>query len=97
MNCVKRIALMVIRNILLVPFMWCKLCYYAAHVDNQSAKVLHRLTQRFLFHAVAFPLLHTSAFGIPTHFARRTRRTQREKSVQDNLFLRVLCVLRGEN
>ena len=30
MNCVKRIALMVIRNILLVPFMWCKLCYYAA-------------------------------------------------------------------
>ena len=34
MNCVKRIALMVIRNILLVPFMWCKLCYYAAHVDK---------------------------------------------------------------
>ena len=25
---------MVIRNILLVPFMWCKLCYYAAHVDK---------------------------------------------------------------
>ena len=34
MNCVKRIALMVIRNILLVPFMWCKLCYDAAHVDK---------------------------------------------------------------
>ncbi len=34
MNCVKRIALMVNQNILLVPFMWCKLCYYAAHVDK---------------------------------------------------------------
>ena len=25
---------MVIRNILLVPYMWIKLCYYASHVDN---------------------------------------------------------------
>lgn len=30
----KRILLMVIRNILLVPFMWCKLCYYASHVEK---------------------------------------------------------------
>lgn len=27
---------MVIRNILLVPFMWIKLCYYASHVENYS-------------------------------------------------------------
>lgn len=30
----KRILLMVMRNILLVPYMWCKLCYYASHVDK---------------------------------------------------------------
>ena len=30
----KRILLMVLRNFILVPFMWCKLCYYASHVDK---------------------------------------------------------------
>lgn len=30
----KRIIFMVIRNMLLVPYMWIKLCYYASHVDN---------------------------------------------------------------
>lgn len=32
----KRILLMVCRNIVLVPFMWVKLCYYASHVDKYS-------------------------------------------------------------
>lgn len=32
----RRIILMVARNILLVPFMWFKLCYYAAHADKYS-------------------------------------------------------------
>lgn len=30
----KRILLMVLRNFILVPYMWCKLCYYAAHADD---------------------------------------------------------------
>lgn len=30
----KRILLMVFRNIFLVPFMWIKLCYHASHVDQ---------------------------------------------------------------
>lgn len=34
MNCAKRIIMMVVRNILLVPFMWIKLCYYASHADK---------------------------------------------------------------
>lgn len=34
----KRILLMVFRNIILVPFMWCKLCYYAAHVDKYTER-----------------------------------------------------------
>lgn len=32
----KRILLMVFRNIFLVPYMWIKLCYYASHVDKYS-------------------------------------------------------------
>ena len=30
----KRIILMVLKNILLVPYYWCRLCYYASHVDK---------------------------------------------------------------
>ena len=32
----KRILLMVAYNILLVPYMWFKLCYYASHVDKYT-------------------------------------------------------------
>ena len=32
----KRIVLMVFRNIILVPAMWIKLCYYASHVDKYT-------------------------------------------------------------
>lgn len=39
----KRILLMVFRNILKVPFYWCKLCYMAAHVDNYTEE------ERFTF------------------------------------------------
>lgn len=39
----KRILLMVIRNILLVPFMWCKLCYYASHTDNYTEKQRYKM------------------------------------------------------
>ena len=46
----KRILLMVFRNILLVPFMWCKLCYYASHADKytdeQHRKLLWYITER---------------------------------------------------
>ena len=34
----KRILMMVFRNILLVPYMWCKLCYYASHVEKYTEK-----------------------------------------------------------
>ena len=32
----KRIIAMVLRNLLLVPYMWWKLCYHAAHVDKYT-------------------------------------------------------------
>ncbi len=46
----KRILLMVLKNILRVPFMWIKLCYYAAHVDKytdeQHNKMLKYIVER---------------------------------------------------
>ncbi len=32
----KRILLMVFRNILLVPYMWCRLCYHASHTEKYT-------------------------------------------------------------
>ena len=45
----KRILLMVFRNIILVPFMWCKLCYYASHAD----KIPEEKRYKFLQYIVA--------------------------------------------
>lgn len=46
----KRILLMVFKNIILVPFMWCKLCYHASHVDKYTEeehyKMLRFITRR---------------------------------------------------
>lgn len=46
----KRILMMVFRNILLVPYMWIKLCYHASHVDKYTEeehyKVLRFITYR---------------------------------------------------
>lgn len=46
----KRILMMVFRNIILVPFMWIKLCYHAAHVgkytEEEHYKMLKFITAR---------------------------------------------------
>lgn len=46
----RRILLMVFRNILIVPWIWIKLCYYAAHpdkyTDEQHLELLRFITQR---------------------------------------------------
>lgn len=34
----KRILVMVLKNILFVPYMWMRLCYHAAHVDKYTLK-----------------------------------------------------------
>ena len=39
----KRIIMMVLRNILLVPWMWAKLCYHASHVDKLAAEFADEL------------------------------------------------------
>ena len=46
----KRILLMVFRNILLVPFMWIKLCYHASHTEKytneEQFEMLRYITKR---------------------------------------------------
>ncbi len=46
----KRILIMVLRNIFIVPFMWIKLCYYASnqekYTDEQHLKMLRFITER---------------------------------------------------
>ncbi len=39
----KRILLMVIRNLLFVPYGWIKLCYYASHVDRYTVEQRYAL------------------------------------------------------
>lgn len=39
----KRIIMMVLRNILLVPYMWIRLCYHAAHVDKYTEEQHYQL------------------------------------------------------
>lgn len=43
----KRILMMVFRNILLVPYMWIKLCYHASHVDKYTEEE-HYIMLRFI-------------------------------------------------
>lgn len=45
----KRILLMVFRNILLVPFMWIKLCYHAHHVEKYTEEEHYKMLQ-FICH-----------------------------------------------
>lgn len=45
----KRILLMVIRNILLVPGMWIKLCYHASHVDKYTEEEHYKML-KFITH-----------------------------------------------
>ena len=47
----KRILLMVFRNIILVPFMWCKLCYYAHHVDKYTKEQHYKMLKFIVLRA----------------------------------------------
>lgn len=47
----KRILLMVVRNIVRIPYAWIKLCYLAAHVDQYPEKELYEYLRWMDFHA----------------------------------------------
>ena len=45
----KRILMMVIRNILLVPIMWCKLVYHSKHVEKYTEEEHYKML-KFIDH-----------------------------------------------
>lgn len=47
----KRILLMVFRNILLVPFMWCRLCYHASHTEKYTEEEQYSLLKFIVLRA----------------------------------------------
>lgn len=47
----KRILMMVIRNIILVPHMWIKLCYYASHVDKYTEEQRYKILKFIVLRA----------------------------------------------
>ena len=59
----KRILLMVFRNIILVPYMWCKLCYYASHVEKYSEQKRYDMLRFIVFRANKGGNVHIDVFG----------------------------------
>ena len=59
----KRILLMVFRNIILVPFMWCKLCYYASHVEKYSEQKRYDMLRFIVFRANKGGNVHIDVHG----------------------------------
>lgn len=47
----KRILIMVLKNIILVPYMWCKLCYHAHHVDKYTEDEHYKMLRFITFRA----------------------------------------------
>lgn len=59
----KRILLMVFRNIILVPFMWCKLCYYASHTEKYTEEQRYNLLRYITKKANKGGRVHIDAHG----------------------------------
>jgi 1-acyl-sn-glycerol-3-phosphate acyltransferase len=47
----KRILMMVFRNILLVPYMWINLCYHASHVDKYTEEEHYKMLRYITYRA----------------------------------------------
>ena len=59
----RRIILMVAYNILLVPVMWCKLCYYASHVDKYTEEERYKLLRFIDRRAIKGGRIHIDVHG----------------------------------
>lgn len=59
----KRILVMVFNNILLVPYMWCKLCYYASHVEKYTERQRYDFLKWIVIHANKGGHVHIDVHG----------------------------------
>lgn len=60
----KRILMMVLRNLLIVPFGWIRLCYRASHVDKYSEDDMYRFLKWIDSHANKGGNVHIDAHGV---------------------------------
>ncbi|MCC2255310.1 1-acyl-sn-glycerol-3-phosphate acyltransferase [Ruminococcus sp. CLA-AA-H200] len=60
----KRILLMVFRNIFLVPYAWCRLCYRAAHVNKYTEEDMYEFLRWIDLHANKGGNVHIDAHGV---------------------------------
>lgn len=59
----KRILLMVVRNIFIVPFLWIKLCYYASHVDKYTQEEHQKMLKYIVKRANISGNVEIKAYG----------------------------------
>ena len=60
----KRIVMMVLRNLIFVPYGWIKLCYYARHVDKYTEEERYRLLKYIDSKANKGGSVHIEAHGV---------------------------------
>ncbi len=60
----KRIAMMVLRNLFVVPFLWIKLCYYMNHRDNYTDEQHNKLFKKIVYYANKGGNVRIKASGI---------------------------------
>ena len=60
----KRIVMMVLRNLIFVPYGWIKLCYYASHVDKYTEEERYRLLKYIDSKANKGGSVHIEAHGV---------------------------------
>ena len=63
-NVMKRILMMVLRNLLIVPYGWIRLCWRAAHVDKYSEENMYSFLQWIDLHANRGGNVHIDVHGI---------------------------------
>ena len=60
----KRILLMIFRNIFLVPYAWCKLCYHAAHPEKYTDEEQYALLKYITLRANRGGNVKIAAYGV---------------------------------
>ncbi|MBQ0000182.1 MAG: 1-acyl-sn-glycerol-3-phosphate acyltransferase [Clostridiales bacterium] len=60
----KRILLMVFRNLIFVPFAWIKLCWYAGHVERYTEEQKYDILRMITDHAVRSGNITIDAHGV---------------------------------
>ena len=59
----KRILMMVLRNLVMVPYAWIRLCYRAAHVDKYSEEDMYSFLKWIEIHVFSESSRVVRCFG----------------------------------